>query len=146
MSLRRRLLLTAVVGTALAGCGGDSTGASVSVVGTWTLTKFEFTNIANAAQHTDVIAAGGVGSIVFNSNLTWSVAITLPGGGGNFNGGGTYTVTASSLSITTNETPPETSVFAKTVTSHTLSLTGGTATFDFGAGEVPAHITVTATK
>ena len=146
MSLRRRLLLAAVLSTALTACGSDSTGANASIVGTWTLTKFEFTNIANAAQHTDIIALGGHGSIVFNSNLTWSVAVTLPGNAGNFNGTGTYTETASTLTIVTNDQPPETTVFTKTLTSTTLTLTGGTGNFDFGAGDVPSHLSITATR
>lgn len=147
MSLRKRLFLTAVLGTALTACGSDSTGANASLVGTWTLTKFEFTNIADATQHTDIIALGGHGAIVFNANLTWSVAVTLPGaGGGSFNGSGTYTETATTLTIVTNDQPPETSVFSKTLTSSSLTLTGGTGNFDFGAGDVPSHISITATR
>jgi hypothetical protein len=145
MSLRRRFLVAAVLGTALAACGSDSTGANASVVSTWTLTKFEFTNDANAAQKTDIIGLGGHGTITFNANLTWAIAVTLPGGG-SFNGAGTYTETATTLTIVTSGQSPSTSVFTKTVTSTTLTLTGGAATFDFGAGDVPAHINVTATR
>lgn len=145
MSLRRWFLLAAALGTALAGCGSDSTGANTSVVATWTLTKFEFTNDANAAQKSDIIALGGHGTITFNANLTWASAVTLPGGG-SFNGGGTYTETATTLTIVTTGQSPSTSAFSKTVTNSTLTLTGGAATFDFGAGDVPAHINITATR
>jgi hypothetical protein len=147
MSRIRSAVFAAVLGGVVAACSSDSTGNGLpNVVGAWTITKFEFTSIANPATKTDLKAAGGTGTITFNSNSTWAVAFTLPGQGV-FNSNGTYTETAATLTITvTSDTPPEIITFDMVVSGSTLSLTGGTADFDFGTGDVPAHLTIIATK
>ncbi len=147
MSRAKALLLALALGGALAACtNSDSTGANPNVVGAWTITKFEFTSIANPSTKTDLKALGGSGTITFNSNGTWSVALTVPGQG-SLNSNGTYTEGASSLTIVvTSDNPPETVTFGLAVSGGTLSLSGGTTTFNFGTGDVPAHITITATK
>ena len=142
----KRVLFATALAAGLAACGGDSTGNSnVSLLGTWTLTKFEFVNASNSAIKSDLIALGGSGTITFNANASWSVSLTVPSQGA-FTSSGTYTETATTLTIVTNEVPPETSVFTKGLSAHILTLTGGSATFNFGAGEVPATLNVIATK
>jgi hypothetical protein len=145
MSRAKGLLLAVALGGGLAACSGDSTGSNPNIVGVWTLTKFEFTSIASSTTKVDLIAAGAHGTVTFNSNGTWSTAVTL--GAQNNNSSGTYTEGASSLTlVVTSDTPPETVTFDLVVSGNTLSLTGGTTTFDFGTGEVPAHLSITATK
>ena len=146
MSPRKRALLATALAAGLASCGGDSTdNNNVSLLGTWTLTKFEFVNASNSTIKTDLIALGGSGTITFNANASWSSSLTVPGQG-TLSASGTYTETATSLTIVTNDVPPETSVFAKGLSAHILTLTGGSTTFNFGTGDVPATLNVIATK
>ena len=143
---RSTLLIGALCGLAAA-CGGDSTGPNPpNIVGTWNATKLEFVSIANPATKTDVIAEGATASLTLTSTQTFTLTSTVPGQGAEVSTG-TYVETASSLAVTiTNPPPTETVTFDLVVSGVTMSLTGGTATFDFGAGEVPAHINITLTR
>ena len=141
-TLRRLALVSAVCGVA-AGCSGNSTGSNLPVVvGTWTVTKFEFVSAANSSTREDAIAQGNTATIV----ITATAFAATSQGSNVFTG--TYTETATTLVINGQDSGghSETLTFALTVSGSTLSLTGATTTHNFGSGEVSAYLNITATK
>ena len=146
MQPSRAMTLAVVLTGVLAGCGSDSTGVESDIVGTWHATRLEFVNNANPANTVEAIALGATVTMIFNATHTFSLTLTLPGQPAEVSSG-TYVVTATTLTITvTSENPVQTLNFAMSLSGNTLTLTGGTTTFNFGTGEVPATLNVTATR
>ena len=140
-------MLLALATAAVAGCSSDSTGLSIpDIVGTWHATKFEFVATANSSTKTDVIALGGVATVVLRADATFTITLTAPGQQPIVSSG-SYSETATTLTIIiTSETPTQTVTFTMDVSGSTMSLTGGVATFDFGSGDVPAFVNLTLVK
>jgi len=62
------------------GCGNDATGLAASdFVGNWNVTKADFINPTNPAQHLDLIAEGHVVTAAFTSNGRYALTFTEPG-------------------------------------------------------------------
>jgi len=146
MRFVRKLVLVGVVGGLGAGCSGDSTGTSLpDLVGTWHATTAVVTSVANPGTSVNLIALGATLQITFNANLSYTSTITVPGEAPEVSNG-TYVETANQLTLHDNSSSgSDTIVFGLGLSGGTLSLTGGTPfTFNFGAGEVPARLDVTA--
>jgi hypothetical protein len=145
--MRTSILGVVVAAAAASGCGGDSTGTDVpDIVGSWNVTRFEFVSKANAATKADLTTLGATANLVFAANKTFTLTANVPGQGVDVSTG-TYVVTATTLTVTnTSETPPETLVFSMVLSGNTLTLTNGSSTFDFGAGDVPAWVNLTLVK
>jgi len=145
----RRAVLAGVAVGLVAACGSSSstTGPSLpNIVGTWQATKFEFVKIADPATKVELVAAGGSAVLVFGANQSFSATLSFPGSQPEVSSG-TFTVTATTATITiTNTVPTQVLNFALVLSGNTLSLTGGTATFDFGTGDVPATVNITMTR
>ena len=131
----------------LAACGSDSTGANPpNVVGTWNATKFEFVSIANPTTKLDAIAQGASATLLLTSAHGFTLTLNAPGQVQQVSTG-TYVETATTLTVTVTTPPPtQTLGFDLVVSGVTMSLTGGTTTFDFGSGSTPAHINLTLTR
>lgn len=81
MHLRKAPFASVGLATCLAlGCGKDATGLAASdFVGDWNVTKADFINPANPAQHLDLIAEGHVVTTSFTSIGRYSLTFTEPG-------------------------------------------------------------------
>ena len=124
----------------------DSTGPSgPDIVGTWNATKIEFVREVNPATKVDIIAAGATGVFVFNANKTF--AFTLGLSSGNSLSTGSWDETRTTLTIAvTNQVPTEVLSFGLALSGITLTLTGGTTTYDFGGGEEQALMNIVLVK
>jgi hypothetical protein len=97
----------------------------------------------NAASTIDIVAIGAVLQVTFNANLTFVTTATFPGEAPEVTTG-TYTVTATKLTITNDQNSGgEVMVFDVALNSGTLLLTNGAIDFDFGAGEVASKLDLT---
>lgn len=145
MSRISRLAFVALTGAALAACTDHSNDVP-DVVGTWNATAATVTNAANASETTDLYAAGARFKATFNSDLTFQSILTDPVAPPDTTNG-TYTETTSTLTLT--DTGPGSTgpvAFALTRTGNTLTILGGTTTFDFGSGVVAAKLDITFVK
>jgi len=141
----RTVIQVGVFCGAMLGCGNDSvTGNEVpDVVGTWHATKVQVTSVANAANTIDIVAIGAVFQIVFNASNTFVTTVTFPGEAPEISNG-TYTVTATKLTITNDaNSGGEVIVFDVALNNGTLLLTNGSIDYDFGAGEVASKLDLT---
>jgi phosphoheptose isomerase len=125
------LLAAAAVGVA---CGGSSSSTSPSqiatgLVGTWRATRANYRSVANAALQTEVIAQGTTMTLVLESGGTFSLTIVDPGQQGNVVTG-TWTSSRDVLTIVRTGQSGN-SQFDMTLNGNTLTLTGGSALFDF---------------
>jgi hypothetical protein len=140
-------MLLALATAAAAGCSSDSTGLSLpDIVGTWHATKFEFVAQSSPSTKTDLVTLGGPATVVLRTDNTFTITLNAPGQQPIVSNG-SWTETATTLTIIiTSETPAQTVTFTLDVSGSTMSLTGGVATFNFGAGDVPAFLNVTLVK
>lgn len=141
----RKIMLVGVFSSGVLGCGSDNIiGPQIpDVVGNWHATKAQVTSVANAASTIDIVAAGGTISVVFNANHTFATTATFPGDVPETSTG-TYTETATKLTLTNDvNSGGDVIVFDVALNNGTLSLTGGTIGFDFGAGDVASKIDLT---
>ena len=143
-----RSAFIAIISGVVVGCGdGDSTGPNAdSILGTWTVTKAEVISVANPSTKIELVALGFTGSLVLNSNQTFTFTTTIPGESPEVSTG-TYTYAAGQLTLNdTSSSPPETFSFTVALSGSTMTLTGGSVEWDFGAGEVQATLNLTLTK
>jgi len=141
----RKLIQAGMLCSAVLGCGDESvTGTQVpDVVGTWHATKGQVTSVANPANTVDMVALGATLQVVLNANHTFATTITFPGEAPETSTG-TYTVTATKLTITNDQASGgDVIVFDVALNGGTLLLTNGTVDWDFGAGEVASKLDLT---
>ena len=141
----RKLIQAGVFCSAVVGCGSESvTGNQIpDVVGTWHATKAQVTSVANAANTVDLVAIGSTIQVVLNANHTFVTTATFPGEAPDVSTG-TYTVTATKLTLTNDQASGgDVEVFDVALNNGTLLLTNGAINFDFGAGEVASKLDVT---
>jgi hypothetical protein len=84
MRLKNALHLAPLVAALAAGCGSDTIGPAdlqlSDLVGTWNVTKIEYTSDANRGTKRDLIADNGAtGTITVNANGTYTYTLTAPG-------------------------------------------------------------------
>lgn len=112
-------------------CGGDGGGPSPSeFAGTWTATRFQYTNKANTAEKVDIIAQGATVVVVMDANGTYQMTLTPPGGAP---GVTTGTWDASADILTIKETGMSGQMqFDYSLSGNSLTLSGADTDFDFG--------------
>jgi hypothetical protein len=136
------LALTAVL--AVGAACGDQGPAIPDLVGTWDATKLEFTRVANPSQKVDVIALGATFWIALDADSTWLAVVTIPLSTPDTTTGtwsaGTDVVTLQEDGATGNQQ------FDYVLSGSTLTLTGANVDYDFGTGDEPATLDVTAVK
>jgi len=139
----RLTLAGALVGLVL-GCSSEP--SLPDLVGNWRATKFEFVSVANSSIRTDLTGLATLNMVVTATNATISGTITGQAPQTFFTA--TYTETATTLVLTGHdgEGNAQTLNFAMTLSGNTLTLTGATAEYDFGSGDVPATVNVVFTK
>jgi Lipocalin-like domain len=143
-------MATAGLVLAAAACG-DSGPSMDSFVGTWNATKAEFVSEADATVNADIIALGATFQITFNADSTWRAILTfsalVPAGGqvAPDTSSGTWTSSIDVLTLVTTGQSGNTQ-FNFVLSGNTLTLTGGHMTWDFGTGDEPAILNVTAVK
>lgn len=142
-----RSAFIAVVSGVVVGCKGDSTGTSLaSIVATWTVTRADAISVANPAIRLDLVGLGLTASLVLNANETFTLTSTFPGEQPDVETG-TYTYTSGHLTLNpTNPSASDTFSFTLALSGNTMTLTGGTVSIDFGAGDQPATLNLTLTR
>jgi VCBS repeat-containing protein len=84
MRLKHALHIIPLAAALAAGCGSDTIGPAdlqlSDLVGTWTITKIEYTSDANRGTKRDLISDNGAtGTITVNANGTYTYTLTAPG-------------------------------------------------------------------
>jgi VCBS repeat-containing protein len=84
MRLKQALHLVPLAAAFAAGCGSDTIGPAdlqlSDLVGTWNVTKIEYTSDANRGTKRDLIADNGAtGTITVNANGSYTYTLTAPG-------------------------------------------------------------------
>ncbi len=146
-------ILTAFLLIGLVGCGGDDDdGMSPEVddlIGTWVATSLTFTEIGGTGTYDD-IAAGGSLTIIFRSDLTYSVTQVIAGSPPeNYSETGIYTVNGSVLTVTDDTDPLDpTAIEIVTLTSTALTLRIADEEYDFNDddNDTPATLTIVFVK
>ena len=140
----RKLLLVGGCAGAVLGCGDSGTGpTTVNLVGTWHASSLRVTSVAHPASTLDLLALGVTVQIVFTSNHTFTSTFTAPGEAPDISTG-TYTQTATSLTLTNDQSSGgDVLVFTLTSSAGALLLSGGPLDFDFGTGEEASKLDVT---
>lgn len=139
----RRLALAGAVASIAVACGDNGTGpAAPGVVGTWHATTVEFVSVADSTRTTELVSQGLTFSLVFLANLTFQNTTTNPGQSP-VASSGTYSETATTLSLTQITPPPIVTVtFVRTLSGNALTLARGQVPYQFGSGAVePAYVT-----
>ena len=148
MKLKQTLYtLPLAVALVAGGCGSDTIGPAdiqlQDLVGTWNVTKIEYTSDANRNTKRDLIADNGAtGAITVNANGTYTYTLTAPGPITQTTTG-TFTVqNGAVIDSPTGQAPHTTSV---TRTGDTITITDESVTFDFdgNAGTPPEAADVT---
>ena len=145
MTRLKRLVLAVAVGGTLAACSSSPPTTPTTppnVAGSWNITKFQFVSVANASTTIDELAGGVTATLTMTAT-----AYTISSGGNNVLVG-TYTETATTLVVhgTDSGGNAETLNFVFGLNGSTITLTGATTNHDFGSGEVPSYLNITATK
>ena len=124
---------------------GDSGGPSADrFVGTWNATKMEFIRVADTTEQVDVIALGATFQITFHADSTWQSILTVPQAQPD-TVDGTWTASLDLLSLTQTGQAGNLE-FNFVLSGNTVTLTGGDVDWDFGTGDEPAKLSITATK
>jgi hypothetical protein len=131
-----------VVGAAA--CSDSNAPATDEFVGTWNATSMVFTRVADTTQKMDVIALGATFRITFAADSTWQSIQTAPLTQPDTSTG---TWAASIDVLTLTQTGQSGNIMFNFVLSgNTVTLTGGNVDWDFGTGDEPAKLSITATK
>ena len=131
--LQRFPLVLPLVAALAAGCGSDTIGPNDltvdDLVGTWTVTKLEYTSDANRGTSKDLIKDNGAtGTITVNANGTYTYTLTAPGPISQTTTG-TFTVqNGAVIDSPTGQAPHTTTV---TRTGDTITIVDESVTFDF---------------
>jgi hypothetical protein len=137
-------LVLAGLALGAAACSDNSAPPLDTFVGTWNATKMEFTRVANPTDKIDIIALGATFRITFAADSTWQAIMTVPETAPDTTAG---TWTASIDVLTLAETGVSGNMqFTYVLSGNTISLSGANVNFDFGSGDEPATLSLTATK
>ena len=146
---QRFTLAIALVTSSLAACSSSTdttitTSANLDLTGTWTATKYQFVSINHVGTTFDLPGQGYTVTLVGTAS-TWNVTATK--NGALFDTEiGTYTSTSSTISLTTtNKANNVTAVFTASRSGNTITMSNGTATFDFGTGNGTEPVTLNIT-
>jgi len=136
----------AIAGIALGGaaCSDSGSPALDSFVGTWNASSAEFVREAAPVVTVEIIALGGAFRITFNADSTWRAIVTAPQNPPDTSGG-TWTVGIDVLTLLTTGQSGNLQ-FNYVLSGNTITLADGHVTWDFGSGEEPARLNITATK
>jgi hypothetical protein len=130
-------LAIALFTTTLAACGSSSTTGTtdLDLTGTWTAIKYQFVSVHHPGTSLDLVTEGYAVTLV-GTATAWTVTVIK--NGNTFDTEiGTYTSTASSITLTTtNHTNNTSTTFIATLggLDNIITMTGGAGTFDFGTG------------
>lgn len=113
-------------------------------VGTWNATKMEFTRVANPTQKVDIIALGVTFRMTFFADSTWRAILTAPLTQPDTTSG-TWTASLDVLTLQQTGQSGE-QQFDFVLSGNTVTLTGASVDWDFGTGNEPATLSITATK
>lgn len=124
---------------------GDNTPKPPTVeqlAGTWTATKFEFTNKSNTSQKVDLVTLGGVFTLTIDSSGAYTATIVLPGEPPDVDTGVITTITGNSITIDSDSDDPE--VLSFTYSGNSMTLVSDNSEFDFNDDgvETPAIATI----
>ena len=141
-----RLLLVALLPLA-ASCGGDEEAAgpiSNDLIGSWDATQIEIVSVANPDLTVDIIALGGHGRLVLESNAYFGLSVGVPGEPTEFAGGVWSSTNVLLLTFDSGDIEG-TWRFDYVLNGDNLRLTGATAEYDFDGNEVddPAILNLT---
>ncbi|NIV94843.1 hypothetical protein GWN42_19135 [candidate division KSB1 bacterium] len=130
------LVLTLIFSfTVIMGCDGDnSTGSNgvtiTDLVGTWTATKFEFTNEVDPDQKIDLIQLGGSFILNINSDGEFSAILTVPGESPDTSSG-TLRIQNGTLFFDDDSSDDVTAEFTLSRNTLTLTISADDAEIDF---------------
>jgi hypothetical protein len=125
------VILVGLVALAAGGCK-NSTGPDVeSLIGTWQATKAEYVSVANSNTKVDIVAQGSTLTLLLSAS-TYVLTITDPGQNPEVING-SWSKSIDTLTLTPSGGSSD-SVFDMSLSSDTLTLTGGGAWFDFTPG------------
>ncbi|MCK4560767.1 MAG: hypothetical protein KAV45_13360 [Calditrichia bacterium] len=118
-------------------------------VGTWaansdiegTLMEYDATDV-NPAFKVDVLLLGASVQVTLESDGDYILTLTEPGGEPEIEQG-TATVDGNQITMIPDGAPEEAIIFTYTLNEPFLTLVADDVTFDFGAGDVPATLTIT---
>ena len=145
--MRRLLFSTLVLATVMSACGGDDgvSPENAALIGSWSATSSTFTEVAGGATF-DEVAAGLALTIVFRSNLTYTLTEVDPGPPQVTEiEDGTFTVIGTVLTVIPDADPGDvTALEIVTLTSTTLTLFQADGEFDFNDDgiDTPAAFTI----
>jgi hypothetical protein len=145
MTRLKRLVFAAAMVGMMGGCS-SSTATTVTlppnVAGSWNITRFQFVSVAAPGTSVDQITGGATATLTMTAT-----AYTISSGGNNVLVG-TYTETATTLVVHGTDAGgnAETLNFAFGLNGSTITMTGATTNHDFGSGQVPSYLNITATK
>jgi hypothetical protein len=136
-------LIAAALVLGAAACS-DTSAPMEDLVGTWNATAMVFTRVADTTEKVDVIALGATFRMTLAADSTWTAIQTVPLAVPDT---ATGTWTASLDVLTLEETGQSGNMqFQYVMSGNTVTLTGGSVDFDFGFGDEPATLSITATK
>jgi hypothetical protein len=114
----------------LSACGKSGTAPSTTeLAGTWRATKAEFVNRANSSQKVELVSIGGDYTLSLTAAGSFTATITSPGKPERVLAG-TYSASLDMLSLTYTSGSFGQSEFDMTLSGNTLTLTGGSSTYD----------------
>jgi len=133
MRVKHTIFALPLVAVLAAGCGSDTIGPSQlqlsDLVGTWTVTKIEYTSDANRNTKRDLIADNGAtGTITVSANGTYTYTLTAPGPITQTTTG-TFTVQNGNVIDSPTGQTPHTTVVSRT--GDTVTIVDESVTFDF---------------
>jgi VCBS repeat-containing protein len=133
MRVKHTIFALPLVAALAAGCGSDTIGPSdlqlSDLVGTWTVTKIEYTSDANRNTKRDLIADNGAtGTITVSANGTYTYTLTAPGPITQTTTG-TFTVQNGNVIDSPTGQTPHTTVVSRT--GDTVTIVDESVTFDF---------------
>ena len=133
MRVKHTIFALPLAAALAAGCGSDTIGPNElqlsDLVGTWTVTKVEYTSDANRNTKRDLIAdLGATGTITVSANGTYTYTLTAPGPITQTTTG-TFTVQNGNVIDSPTGQTAHTTVVSRT--GDTVTITDESVTFDF---------------
>ncbi len=140
--MQRSILTPLWLAASVAGLGGCDNGTSSQagdLYGLWAGVEYEYVSDSDPGTTEDLIAdLGGTFSLTLNSAGTYLWQLSAPGA--TDSGSGTYRIQGDQLTLTPSAGSPTTYRF--TFDEVFLTLYDNDASYDFGAGSVPANLRI----
>jgi hypothetical protein len=133
-----RLFLASLL---LLACGGTTADTS-EFVGIWHATSREFINLANPTQKVEVIAAGWTYDLTLLSCGSYS-EVSTPSGGSAVSRSGVWDASVDVFTLSWGGEYSGEAQFDYSLTNGTLTMSGGSGTYDFDGDGTPDEATVT---